>query len=251
MRIFLDVCNFQQILRGIHNPKAENLWFGRFSFLPERKWQVQKFTQISTGKPTGDREPDTLPWRKSKSVPSVQLRGRDNLFSPGKLDVAPQALTVKHFDFSILRQTGEIWGHFFKLHGIICVWERELVLHFSAVMELVSTLKDLPTGAEALPHLETAIRAGSRMECDNSDSVTSALQFLLQQAGEGRPRGCAHGRGAAAKEGHPCTWKLSPSTPWASTGVCSDQKSGQPPPGMTLPLPGFKNQLADESFCKM
>lgn len=89
--IFLDGCHFQQVLKGIHNPKGWDplTWT---IFLPA--WQKMPgliiCAKMSNGKPTRAK----APWHYllTEARYSVQRRSRGSLSSPRKSDDAPQAL---------------------------------------------------------------------------------------------------------------------------------------------------------------
>ena len=50
----------------------------------------------------------------TETIPSVQLEGGGCLFSPKNFSVTPQALTVKHTDFSVLSTSRRSLGPFFR-----------------------------------------------------------------------------------------------------------------------------------------
>ena len=76
----------------------------------------------------------------TETIPSVQLEGGGSLFSPKNFSVTPQALTVKHTDFSVLSTSRRSLGPFFAS----CVGNRGWMLLFSVTVEFMSTLSELP-----------------------------------------------------------------------------------------------------------
>lgn len=95
----------------------------------------------------------------AETIPSVQLEGGGSLFSPKNFSVTPQALTIKHTDFSMLSTSWRSLGHFFELCG-----EHGLDASFPSQWNFVSTPQSHLRGASSQ-------KTASCREQDGSDSA--------------------------------------------------------------------------------